>query len=221
MFPVFAGLFGISNLIDSLKTRSLSVPQDEYVRVDLEPKFVGSGLLGALSGALIGVLPAISPSQMGALVSERFEMDSRNFLVFLSAINTSDAMYSLLAIYTLGNPRSGVAVVIQKVLDIDYNTVLLLIGVMAFSAVFATVAHVEIGKRMSRFVSIVDYRKLCLISLLFMIALIYCFTGPFGLMIAALSTAIGLLPILTGTSRTHLMGVLLIPSILFFLGVQL
>jgi putative membrane protein len=222
LFPVFVGLFGMSNLLDSLKSRAHSaVPQDEHVKVDLESRFIGSGLVGALSGAIIGVLPAISPSQMGALISERFEMDSRNFLVFLSAINTSDAIYSLLAIYTIGNPRSGVAVIVQKVLDIDYNTVLLLVGVMAFSAFFATVAQIELGKRMSSIVSRIDYRKLCLASLVFILSLVYLFTGVFGLMIAVLSTIIGLLPIFSGVSRTHLMGVLLVPTILFFLGVQL
>jgi putative membrane protein len=221
LFPVFVGLFGMSNLLDSLKSRVQSVPQDEYIKVGLEPKFIGSGFLGAVSGAIIGVLPAISPSQMGALISERFELDSRNFLVFLSAINTSDAIYSMLAIYTIQNPRSGVAVIAQKVLDIDYNTVLLLVGVMAFSAVFATIAQIELGKRMSGLVSRIDYRKLCLTSLILILSLVYLFTGLSGLLIAILSTLIGLLPIMSGTSRTHLMCVLLVPTILFFLGVQI
>jgi putative membrane protein len=222
LFPVFVGLFGMSNLLDSLKSRVHSaVPQDEYVKVDLEPGFIGSGFLGALSGAIIGVLPAISPSQMGALISERFELDGRNFLVFLSAINTSDAIYSMLAIYTIQNPRSGVAVIAQKVLEIDYNTVLLLVGVMAFSAFFATVAQIELGKRMSGIVSRLDYRKLCFASLMFILSLVYLFTGIFGLLLAILSTIIGLLPIYSGVSRTHLMGVLLVPTILFFFGVQI
>ena len=37
LFPVFVGLFGMANLIDSLKSRVQSVPQDEYVKVSLEP----------------------------------------------------------------------------------------------------------------------------------------------------------------------------------------
>lgn len=222
LFPVFVGLFGMANLIDSLNSRVQSVPQDEYVKVSLEPKFIGSGLIGAISGALIGILPAISPSQMGALISERFELDARNFLVFISAINTSDAIYSMLALYTIHNPRSGVAVIAGKVLDtVDYNTVLLLVGVMAFSAFFATIAHIEIGKRMSGLVSRIDYRKLCIASITLIMLLVYFFTGAFGLMLAILCTLIGLIPILSGISRTHLMGVLLLPTILFFLGVAL
>jgi len=219
LFPVFAGLFGLSTLIDSLKSKALSIPQEEYIKVNVERRFLGSGFLGTLCGALIGVLPAISPSQLGALVSERARLDAKNFLVFLSAINTSDAVYSLIALFTIQNPRSGVGVIVGKVLEVDFDTVLLLIGVMAFSAFFATVLHIEAGRRMARFVGKINYRKLCMGSLLTIISLIAFFTGPFGLALAILCTILGTLPILSGVSRTHLMGVLLLPTILFFLGI--
>jgi len=219
LFPVFAGLFGLSNLLDSFKSKVSSIPQDEYIKVGLEKRFIGAGFLGAISGALIGVLPAISPSQMGSLISEKAKLDAKNFLVFLSAINTSDAIYSMLALYTINNPRSGVAVIIGKVIDINFDTVLLLVGVMAFSAFFAVVVHIQIGKRMSRLVEKINYRKLCMASFIFILLMVYAFTGLFGLLLALLCTVIGLLPIMSGVSRTHLMGVLLLPTILFFLGV--
>jgi TctA family transporter len=47
--------------------------------------------------------------------------------------------------------------------------------------------------------------------------LVFLFTGFFGLGLAFLCTIIGLLPIMSGVSRTHLMGVLLIPTISYFL----
>lgn len=217
LFPVFAGLFGISNLLNSLKSRVAAIPQDKYIRVDAEPRYLASGTAGALCGALIGILPAISPSQMGALISDRLKFDSKSFLVFLSSINTSDAIYSILALYTIQNARSGVGVMIGKVLDVDYNTVLLLVGVMAFSAFFAAFAHIEVGRRMAEIMGRIDYGKLCAASLLTILFLVYLFTGIFGLLISGLATAIGLLPIYSGVSRTHLMGVLLVPTIMFFL----
>ncbi len=219
LFPVFAGLFGLANLLDSLKSEAVAIPQDPYIKVKFEKKFFGAGLLGAISGALIGVLPAISPSQMGALISEKAKLDSKNFLVFLSAINTSDAIYSMLALYTISNARSGVAVIVGKVIDVNFDVVLLLVGVMAFSAFFATVVHIQIGKRMSGLVEKINYRKLCVASFVFILSMVYVFTGWFGLLLALLCTVVGILPIIAGISRTHLMGVLLLPTILFFLGV--
>jgi putative membrane protein len=217
LFPVFVGLFGLSNLIDSLKSRTVSVPQEEYIKVEPEPKYVGSGILGAVSGAIIGILPAISPSQLGGLISGITKLDTKSFLVFVAAINTSDAIYSLLAIYTIQNPRSGVAVIAGKVLDMDLNIVILLVGVIAFTAFFATYVHIEIGKRMTKIVARINYKKLCVASIATILALVFFFTGFFGLGLAFLCTIIGLLPIMSGVSRTHLMGVLLIPTITYFL----
>ncbi|OYT41042.1 MAG: hypothetical protein B6U86_03160 [Candidatus Altiarchaeales archaeon ex4484_43] len=54
--------------------------------------------------------------------------DIRNFLISVSAINTSDAIFSFVSLYTIKNPRSGVATMVGKVLDLDLNTFLLLIG---------------------------------------------------------------------------------------------
>ena len=217
LFPVFVGLFGLSNLIDSLKSRTVSVPQEQYIKVEPEPKYIGAGILGAISGAIIGILPAISPSQLGGLISGITKLDTKSFLVFVAAINTSDAIYSILTIFTIQNPRSGVAVIVSKVLAMDLNTVILLVGVIAFTAFFATYVHIEIGKRMTRIVARINYRMLCFASIATILALVLFFTGFFGLSLTILCTVIGLLPIMSGVSRTHLMGVLLIPTITYFL----
>jgi len=46
LFPVFSGLFGISNLLYSLKTQSAFVPQEEHVHVKLDRKIIFGGFLG-------------------------------------------------------------------------------------------------------------------------------------------------------------------------------
>lgn len=218
LFPVFAGLFGLSNIIASLRSKAVSIPQDEFIRVKIESRFLGSGFLGGIGGAVIGVLPALSPSQIGVLICEIIRFDVRNFLIVISAINTSDAIYSLLALFTIHNPRSGVAVIVGKVLEINFDIILLLIGVMAFAAFFATILHIKIGRLMARYVGRINYRNLCIVSLLLILSLVFIFTGFFGLCLALLAITIGLLPILSGVSRTHVMGVLLVPTILYFFG---
>jgi len=219
LFPVFAGLFGLSNIIASLRSRVISVPQDEFIKVGIEPRFLGSGFLGGVGGAIIGVLPALSPSQIGVLICEIVRFDVRNFLIIISAINTSDAIYSLLALFTIHNPRSGVAVIVGKVLEINFDIILFLIGVVALAAFFSTILHIKIGGLMARYVGRINYRNLCIASLLLILSLVFVFTGFFGLCLALLAIAIGLLPILSGVSRTHVMGVLLLPTILYFLGI--
>jgi len=218
LFPLFAGLFGLSNILFSIKSKSIPVPQEEFVKVDINKKLVFSGILGSLGGILVGVLPAMSPSQMGIIIYDIVGSDLRNFLISVSAINTSDAIYSLVALYTIHNPRSGVAAMIGKIIDIDFNVLMLFIGVIAFTAAFATYMQLKIGRIAMKLMGRFNYRNVCLASFFMVFLLIYIFTGIFGVFLAILSMAIGLIPILSGISRTHLMGVLILPTILYFLG---
>ena len=219
LFPVFVGLFGLSNIIYSLKSETQQIPQDEFVRVKIDKKIMSSGFLGSLGGILVGILPAMSPSQVGVLMYEIFGTNIRYFIISISAINTSDAIYSFIALYTINNPRSGVATIVGKILEMDFNALLFMIGTMAFTALFATFLHIKIGRLAMKFVGKINYRLLSIASLLLVLILVYVITGFFGILIAFLATVIGLLPILFGVSRTHCMGVLLLPTILYFLGV--
>ena len=107
---------------------------------------------------------------------------------------------------------------VGKVLEMDFNTLLLLVGVISFVGVFATVLHIRIGKLAIKFVERIDYQLVSIFSFVFVLLLVVFFTGFFGLYMALLATSLGLLPILAGVSRTHCMGVLIIPTIFYFLG---
>ena len=65
----------------------------------------------------------------------------------------------------------------------------------------------------------IDYRILSVSSMVVVLVLVYYFTGFFGLYLSVLATFLGLLPILANVSRTHAMGVLIVPTTLFFLNV--
>ncbi|MCK4492315.1 MAG: tripartite tricarboxylate transporter permease [Candidatus Altiarchaeales archaeon] len=218
LFPVFVGLFGLSNILFSLKSETIKIPQDEFIRVKIDRKMVSSGILGSLGGVLVGILPAMSPSQVGVLMYEIFGTNIRSFIISISAINTSDAIYSFVALYTIKNPRSGVATIVGKVLEMDFNALLFMVGTMAFIALFATILHIKIGGWVMKFVEKVNYRLLSVASLLLVLTLVYLITGFFGILVTLLATSIGLLPIFAGISRTHCMGVLLVPTILYFFG---
>jgi putative membrane protein len=219
LFPIFAGLFGLSGMLYSIKTKPGRIPQTPYSTVDLDGEVTRASLIGSVGGIFVGVLPAMSPSQIGIIMSGLYHTNIRSFLVSVSAINTSDAIYSLVALYAIQNPRSGVSVMISRILELDKSTMTLFIGVFAFSALFSTVIHLEIGKRATKFLEKVNYRYFSGIIFFMIFFLIYYFTGWFGVLLTIISICIGLLPILSGVSRTHLMGVLIIPTIIYYLGV--
>ena len=217
LFPVFTGLFGVPTILASLKDRRVNVPQKEYAYVPVDKKFAVAGASGALGGMLVGVLPAMSPSQVGIILAEILGDSTKLFLVSVSAINTSDAIFSLLSLYTIGNPRSGVATMIGNIIEVDMTTLLTFIGAIAFVSPIALYLHLKIGKIMLKVIKKVDYRKLNLTVLGVIIILVYTITGAWGILYATVATAIGLIPITANISRTHNMGILLLPTILYYL----
>jgi putative membrane protein len=218
LFPVFSGLFGLSGLVYSLRDKKVSVPQERYSHVPVDGEVVRGGLAGALGGAIVGLLPAMSPSQIGILAADVFGSSQRSFLVSVAAIQTSDSIYSLVSLYTIGNGRSGLSVMLGRVLELDFDVLLLFVGVFCLAAFIASFLHIEIGRRAVDFYDLVDHRVMTLSVMSFVLVLVYVFTGWFGLLVAGVSMCIGLIPILSGVSRTHLMGVLLVPSIMYFIG---
>ena len=63
----------------------------------------------------------------------------------------------------------------------------------------------------------IPYSKLSVIILITLIILTIYFTGILGLLVFITGTALGISAILIGIRRMHLMGALLIPSILFYI----
>lgn len=219
LFPVFVGIFGLSNILFSLKSKSTEiVPQEDFITIRMDRDLLSSTFIGSIGGLIVGILPAMSPSQVGVIMYEIMGTNIRNFILSVSAINTSDAIYSFISLYTINNPRSGVATIIGKIMSINLNTLLLLVGVTSFIAFIATFLHIKIGRIAMRFVKRINYRFLSFLSLMFVLVLVLYFTGLFGLYMAILSTVIGTIPILSSISRTHCMGVLIVPTILYFLG---
>jgi len=218
LFPAFTGLFGLSTILLSFKGKQQFVPQKPYAVIDFDSSMLKSGVSGSLGGIAVGVLPSLSPSQIGVLMSEVYGASLKHFLVSVSAINTSDAIYSMVSLYTIGNPRSGVAVMISKLLQLEWHTFLLFVGVMACTGLVAVVIHMWVGRKAMHLLKKINYRHLSLAVVIFIVSAVTYMSGPLGLFILALSTVIGLLPPQAGVSRTHLMGVLIVPTVLYFLG---
>jgi len=63
----------------------------------------------------------------------------------------------------------------------------------------------------------VPYLLLIKIVIIFVVFLVFLFTGFIGLLVLLVATFIGLLPVLWGVRRSHCMGVLLIPILLYFI----
>ncbi len=215
LFPVFSGLFGLSGIMHSLGMRQASIPQRPYGRYKPGRETLYCGFMGAVGGMIVGFLPAMSPSQVGILLSGFYGSTTTGFLTAVSATNTADAIYSLVSLHTIGNGRSGVSEMLSDIMEFNIDILGFLTAGICFSCLFAYTIHLYIGKIAIRHYNRIGYKKLSIFALFVVLFLVYALTGYLGLAIVALSTFVGLTPIYSGVSRTHLMGVLIIPTITY------
>ena len=223
LFPVLTGMFGLSGLIISLSESSKIPEQKEDTKLNISKKeLVKSIVLASIAGILVGFLPAVGISEAAVMVQYLGGSNSaRGFLATASGINVANDLFSLISLYLVGNPRSGSSVAVQQILgELTFFDVLFLIGTTLFASGIAAMLTLYLGKKIPKFLAKLNYRKLTLSIIVFIIAMIFLLTGPFGLLIAFASTSIGLLCAHLEIRRSHCMGVLLISTILFFTGLN-
>lgn len=223
MFPLLSGFFGLSTLIICIRERSRIPKQQEDSKINVSKlELLKSVLLGSFAGILVGFLPAIGVSQAATMVQYLGGMgEARNFLVTLSSINAANEVFSLSSLYLVGNPRSGSSVAIGRILpELNFSDVILLTGSICLAGGLAALTTLYLSKRIPRFLVKVNYTYLSFAIIVFMLAMIFILTGVYGLLVAFTSTSIGILCATLGVRRSNCMAVLLLPSILFFSGVN-
>lgn len=150
-------------------------------------------------------------------------MDSegkKDFLIGVSGVNTAKALLSFVALYAIGRPRSGAAVAVKKIMEIGTKELTCLIGVALFSGGIATILHLKIGKIAAKNIKRLPYKPICLVVMGLIVGLSFIYAGVWGIPILLTATEVGLLPPCTKVKRTHCMGVLMVPIILYFAGLE-
>lgn len=223
LFPTLAGLFATSTLLVSINQKTKIPKQKTDSKINLDKStIIKSIILGALAGMLVGLLPAIGVSQ-AAIFMQYFGGlgEARSFLMTLSGIGTANEVISLNSLYLISNPRSGSSVAVERLIpNITYNDMLLFIGVILFVSGIAIPIILFIGRLVPNVLSKINYTILSASVLLFITFMVFIITGVYGLLIGITSTAIGVLCFYLDVRRSNCMSVLIIPSILFFLGVN-
>lgn len=223
LFPVLTGLFGLSSMIISF-SESMEIPtQGESNELKISKKdMLKAVVLASFAGIMVGFLPAVGISEAAVMTQYMSgSATSRGFLMTTAGINVANDAFSLVSLYLVGNPRSGASVAIQQVVGEPtlFETVFL-VGVIVFTAGIAAVLTLFLGKKIPKFLSRINYRMLTSGVMAFIVGLVFVITGPYGLLILFVSTSIGLLCAFLKIRRSHCMGVLLLPTVLFFVGLN-
>ena len=208
--PLFAGLFGAPVILDAFSGGG--VPPQRKAAIAIRARAVAiPATAGSAAGAFVGYLPGVS-SAIAAVVALSVtpnEDPDRSFIVATSGVDTANTIFALFALIALGTPRTGVLVAVDQA-NVPLNLPVLLLTV-AIAAGVSFVLVIYVGEWYLATVGQVDYTIVCAVVLVMLLVLSFLFAGPIGILVFLVSSAIGFIPVRTGSKRVHLMGVLMGP----------
>ncbi len=219
LFPLFSGLFGTAGLLLSINDK-VNIPEQKISFPEVTKKEGFSTITSAvITGSLCSMLPGLGPSQ-AAMIGAQFTktMTGPTFLILNSALNMVNMMMSFVTLYAIDKGRNGAIVVVGQIIGkIGKEELLLLIAAVLIALGIGTYLTLALTKVFSKLMTKINYKKVCVSIIVFVTGLVVLLTGWQGIVIYLTATSLGLLPPLKNVGRSHMMGCLLLPIILFLL----
>jgi putative membrane protein len=220
LFPLLSGLFGVSTLLISL-TENSKIPT-QHISETIEVSFFDKAkAIGAavFSGSLTGLMPGLGAAQAAIIAMQIVgDIGVYAFMILIGGINTVNFTFSLVTFFTLQKARNGAVVAIMEILKaITIQQLLVFLFAALVAGCVAAILALLFARIFAKVIVKVNYKILCwgIISFIFLMT-IY-FSGVIGFLILATSTSIGMIAPLVNVKRSHAMGCLLLPVILFFI----
>jgi len=228
LLSLLTGLFGASVLLISVLTKSV-LPEQRQHPLNLKSRWVLRGIaVGSIAGAIVAWLPGVSSGVATVLARlairgdiEHHQTRAMEFIVSVSGTNTSNAIFGLIALFIIGYPRSGAMVAVRDLVGetLDFHLVLLFLIVIVLVSIAAYAATIFIGDHAPSVLAHFDYQKICMTILIGLVVMVILFNGVFGIAIFLAAVPIGMLPYYMGVKKSHAMGVLLLPVMIYYFGV--
>ncbi|MBR9682906.1 MAG: hypothetical protein GOV02_04470 [Candidatus Aenigmarchaeota archaeon] len=223
IFPLLSSLFGLPILLSSIFKKT-SLPKKFTEAEDkIEKKRLFTSIsTGSFAGIITGLLPGVGSAQATILAQKvSGKGDGRDFLMSIGAVTTSNVIYSILALWLIGKARSGIAIAVGEIITIDFEYVLIFLATIVIASAFASIATLKLTKPTLFLLKKIDYKTINIATILLMLTMIFFFAGIMGLFVALIGISIGLIPNYIEVKRTHCMGCLVVPIIIYYLSASL
>jgi putative membrane protein len=220
LLPLLSGMFGISTLLMSLNSES-KIPEQRITNEIKIPKKNMIKALGAsvFSGSLIGVFPGLGAAQAAVIGSQLTgKICTYSFMILVGGINTVNFVFSLVTLLVLDKARNGAIVVVREIIGVmSVNGLIVLLAAALIAGGIATFLTFGITRIFCKIMSKINYRVMCICVIVFVAIMVLYFSNWIGMSVLLISTAIGIIPAVTGVGRSNAMGCLILPVILYFI----
>ena len=214
LFPIFSGMFGVSLL--ALNTNQKTKIPHRKMEIKVPARQQSRAIVfGGIGGIVSGLLPGVGSSEVASFAS--VDKNEKSFLITLGAITISNTLLSIMALWLIQKSRSGVASVLEQLVQIGFNEFIFIAAVALFVAGISALITLKIAKKSVSLVERIDYGKISKIVIAFIVVMTIIFSGFYGVLLLLTCAALGIFASLSGVRRSVLMGVLILPTIIFYL----
>lgn len=218
LLPMLSGLFGISSLMISIKTK-VDIPNQIITKPKIKLKNIKKPLLASIIfSPLCSIFPAIGSGQASAIGSSFFKLSKKGFLFLVGSANTIVLGLSFIVLYSISKSRTGIAATVGQIIpNLSSKDIAIILLTILLTGIICFFVTLHLAKRFSKIISKVNYQKLSIIIIIIISVVTFLVSGFIGLCILAISSAVGLFGILSGARRINLIGCLMIPTILIYI----
>lgn len=227
--PLFIGLFGIPTVVIALVGTDSARAPDQVGDRRCSKNLPWTAILrGAMAGTLVGWFPGVSSAQATTMVAtgnasggDAEEEGARRYIAGVSAVNTANAVFTMVALAVLLRVRSGAASAVDGLMAWhrapwgegalpSFEVAVLLMAAMVGGLVAAPVT-LWVGTRIGRFLHHLSHRWTLRGLLLLLVGVPTVVEGWEGLLVVSTAAALGMVPPILGLMRVHLMGAVSLP----------
>lgn len=210
LLPIFIGLYGFSSLLSGRHEKKELIQDVTFFEK------ARAAAIAFIASVFASLIPGMKRGQTSALALQAGGVFKREEVLFiLPAISLAFVTLSIFVLGSTGRVRSSLTYDIKEVMgEIYFSQTVLFVGVVAIAACASACMLILLAKPIGRMMSRINGKYLKIVGFCVCASLIIFFTGFYGVMLAFAATCIGLLSSRFGTRSTHLMGVLLVPTIM-------
>jgi putative membrane protein len=217
LLPLLTGLFGTSGLIYSIKENTQIPPQKNNisrVKTELIKKPIIASILIA---PICSILPGIGTSQATIIGAKINNQNREQFLISNGIMAILTMSLSFTTLFLIDKSRTGSAAALAEIGIISLKEFIFLGSILISIGIIMFFISQKISLIFSKIISNLNYKKISLTVLFFLVAINFFIVGKTGLLVLAVATLLGLLCQESGVRKGILMGCLIIPTILFYL----
>lgn len=217
LLPLFSGLFALPGLLLSIRTKKTiekKQPQSTTNFTKLEPISTGLSWVGSMvSCAAITLLPSITPAQ-SLLFVKPLARTTTQYIFLVSSIAGGEIIFSAVSASTLNKARNGVIATIAEHVTLNTSTVVLIAALVVVVTSIIAFLTLKIARELIPRMKHIQTRWAAgIVIVIICIATLFT-SGMQGIATLAVATSLGLIPLGAGIARTHVMGVLMVPTLL-------